>query len=149
MAANVVMISTTAVPDRVRGALSRWMIELTAGVYVGTMSARVRDELWSAVSDSIGDGAAVCVHPDGNEQGFIVRTAGERRRKVVDFDGPHLVQLSAFEEEGQPPPLPKGVTRRRRLAKPRIVNCGPHARGAVSGQTRSPGPPLTQEGGRQ
>ena len=76
MAFPLVMIATTAVPNHVRGALSRWMIEPVAGVYAGTMSARVRDELWSAVSASVGTGAALCVHPDDNEQGFTVRTAG-------------------------------------------------------------------------
>lgn len=107
--AKLVMIATTAVPNHVRGALSRWMIEPVAGVYVGTMSARVRDELWSAVSASVGDGAALCVHPDDNEQGFTVRTAGERRRAIVDFDGLQLVQLSALEgAEQEMPPIPEG-----------------------------------------
>ncbi|GAB7101621.1 type I-E CRISPR-associated endoribonuclease Cas2e [Thermobifida fusca] len=107
--AKLVMIATTAVPNHVRGALSRWMIEPVAGVYVGTMSARVRDELWSAVSASVGDGAALCVHPDDNEQGFTVRTAGERRRAIVDFDGLQLVQLSASEgAEQEMPPIPEG-----------------------------------------
>lgn len=105
---RLVLIATTAVPNHVRGALSRWMLEPVAGVYVGTMSARVRDELWSAVSASVGDGAAVCVHPDNNEQGFTIRTAGERRRTVVDFDGLQLVQLSALEAtEQEMTPIPK------------------------------------------
>ncbi|MEY9212255.1 type I-E CRISPR-associated endoribonuclease Cas2 [Thermobifida halotolerans] len=107
--ARLVVIATTAVPDHVRGALSRWMLEPVAGVYVGTMSARVRDELWSAVSASVGDGAAVCVHPDDNEQGFSMRTAGERRRTTIDFDGLQLVRLSALEEpEQQMPLIPEG-----------------------------------------
>lgn len=107
--ARLVMIATTAVPDHVRGALSRWMLEPVAGVYVGTMSARVRDELWSVVSASVGVGAAVCVHPDDNEQGFTIHTAGERRRTTVDFDGLQLIQLSALEEAAQEmPPIPEG-----------------------------------------
>ncbi|GAA3729680.1 CRISPR-associated protein Cas2 [Spinactinospora alkalitolerans] len=107
--ASVVVIATTAVPDHVRGALSRWMVEPVAGVYVGTMSARVRDELWSVVSDSVGDGAAVSVHPDDNEQGFSMRTAGERRRVVMDFDGLRLIQMSALEESApNTAPTPEG-----------------------------------------
>ena len=54
---NMVVISTTAVPDHVRGALTRWLTEPAPGLYVGTVSARVREGLWSAVAVSVGDGA--------------------------------------------------------------------------------------------
>ena len=77
----MVVISTTAVPEHVRGALTRWLTEPAPGLYVGTVSARVRDGLWSAVATSVGDGAAVCVHPAENEQRYLIRTAGKRRRK--------------------------------------------------------------------
>ncbi|WP_239331321.1 type I-E CRISPR-associated endoribonuclease Cas2e [Frankia sp. CiP3] len=91
--ASMIVISTTAVPDHVRGALSRWLVEPTAGLYVGTVSARVRDELWAAVAASVADGAAVCIHTAETEQGFNIRTAGERRRHVLDFDGLQLIGL--------------------------------------------------------
>ena len=94
---NMVVIATTAVPEHVRGALSRWMIEPSVGVYVGTMSARVREELWKVVSASVGTGAAVCMHPGDNEQGYEVLTAGERRREVVDWEGMSLVQMNPQE----------------------------------------------------
>jgi CRISPR-associated protein Cas2 len=94
---SMIVISTTAVPDYVRGSLSRWLIEPTPGLYVGTVSARVRDELWAAVSDSVGDGAAVCIHPANTEQGFLIKTAGQRRRRVTDFDGLQLIRV--FPEE--------------------------------------------------
>lgn len=93
------VLSTTAVPDHLRGALSRWLIEVMPGVYVGTVSARVRDELWSAVADTIGDGAAVLIHPDNTEQGFSLRTAGERRRQPADFDGLTLVRMTAIDHD--------------------------------------------------
>ncbi len=89
----MIVISTTAVPDHVRGALSRWLVEPTAGLYVGTVSARVRDELWAAVAASVADGAAVCIHPADTEQGFLIQTAGERRRHVIEFDGLQLIAL--------------------------------------------------------
>ncbi|MFC9084922.1 type I-E CRISPR-associated endoribonuclease Cas2e [Nocardiopsis dassonvillei] len=109
---SMVVIATTAVPDRVRGALSRWMTEPDAGLYVGTMNARVRQELWSAVSASVGDGAAVCLHTADNEQGYVVLTAGERRRQVLDFDGLQLIRLTAqVDEEEDPEWLPEAPER--------------------------------------
>jgi CRISPR-associated protein Cas2 len=95
--ASMIVLSTTAVPDHLRGALSRWLIEVMPGMYVGTVSARVRDELWKAVVGSVGDGAAVLVHPDNTEQGFSLRTTGDRRRQPVDFDGLTLVRMMAAE----------------------------------------------------
>ncbi|WP_225848246.1 type I-E CRISPR-associated endoribonuclease Cas2e [Streptomyces sp. HPF1205] len=90
---SLTVLATTAVPDHVRGALTRWMIEPTPGLYVGTLSARVRDELWTVIAASVSDGAAVLIHPAANEQGYALRTAGERRRIPVDFDGLTLVAL--------------------------------------------------------
>ncbi|WP_374224685.1 type I-E CRISPR-associated endoribonuclease Cas2e [Streptomyces sp. ISL-99] len=90
------VLHTTAVPEHVRGALTRWLIEPTPGMYVGTLSARVREALWAVVSDSLTDGAAVLIYPDSNEQGFTLKTAGERRRIPVDFDG---ITLIAFRPE--------------------------------------------------
>lgn len=90
----MVVLGATAVPDHLRGAISRWMIEVSPGLYVGTLSAKVRDELWSAASAEIGDGAAILMYPDNTEQGFSIRTAGERRRKPVDFDGLTLIAMN-------------------------------------------------------
>jgi|SRR5690606_37864625 len=100
--ASMVVISTTAVPDHVGGALSRWLIEPCPGLFVGTVSARVRDELWSAVSASVGDGMAVLIHPADNEQGFALRTSGQRRRHVMDFDGLQLIRFAAEVADNQP-----------------------------------------------
>lgn len=96
---NLVVISTTAVPDYVRGSLSRWLTEPAPGLYVGSISARVRDTLWEQVSEAVGDGAAVCVHPADNEQHYVVKTAGQRRRRTMDFDG---LQLIAFGDSNPP-----------------------------------------------
>jgi CRISPR-associated protein Cas2 len=92
---SLMVLALTAVPPSVRGAISRWLIEAAPGLYVGSVSARVRDELWMAIEDVIGDGAAVCAFPDDSEQGFSLRTAGDRRRETVDFDGLTLVKFRA------------------------------------------------------
>ena len=89
----MVVLATTAVPDRLRGALSRWFLEVAAGLYVGSVSARVRDEIWDLVSEVAGDGAAVLLYPDNTEQGYTIRTAGERRREPVDYDGLTLIRM--------------------------------------------------------
>lgn len=92
---SMLVIATTAVPDHLRGALSRWTTEVVPGIFVGTVSARVRDQLWDAVTEVVGDGAAVLVHPAPTEQGYAIRTAGTRRRVPMDFDGLTLMRMTA------------------------------------------------------
>ncbi|MEU5162261.1 type I-E CRISPR-associated endoribonuclease Cas2e [Streptomyces sp. NPDC020875] len=92
---SMLVLATTAVPDHLRGALSRWTTEVVPGIFVGTVSARVRDELWDAVTGTVGDGAAVLVHPAPTEQGYTIRTAGTRRRVPMDFDGLTLMRMTA------------------------------------------------------
>ncbi|MFE7356961.1 type I-E CRISPR-associated endoribonuclease Cas2e [Streptomyces sp. NPDC057543] len=91
---SMVVIATTAVPDHLRGALSRWTSEVVPGIFVGTVSARVRDELWSAVAETVGDGAALLIHPAPTEQGYALRTAGARRRVPMDFEGLTLIRMT-------------------------------------------------------
>ncbi|PRH79033.1 type I-E CRISPR-associated endoribonuclease Cas2 [Streptomyces solincola] len=91
---SMVVIATTAVPDHLRGALSRWTSEVTPGIFVGSVSARVRDELWRAVTETVGNGAALLIHPAPTEQGYAIRTAGTRRRLPVDFDGLTLIRMA-------------------------------------------------------
>lgn len=94
----MIVISATAIPDHLRGALTRWLLEVTPELYVGTVSARVRDELWASVVGCAEDGMAVLAYPADNEQGFELRTAGSRRREPIDFDG---LTLIAFRRESQ------------------------------------------------
>lgn len=88
-------IVLTAVPPNIRHALTRWMIEPAPGVFVGTMSARVRDELWTLIQNETHGGWGLLIYPDNTEQGFTIRTCGEDRRSIVDIGGMQLVALSA------------------------------------------------------
>ncbi|MFD3680383.1 type I-E CRISPR-associated endoribonuclease Cas2e [Streptomyces sp. NPDC058613] len=97
---SMAVIATTAVPDHLRGALSRWTTEVVPGIFVGTLSARVRDELWTSVAETVGDGQAVLIHPAQNEQGYALRTAGTRRRLPVDFDGLTLIRMTGATPPG-------------------------------------------------
>ncbi|MGW2227836.1 type I-E CRISPR-associated endoribonuclease Cas2e [Streptomyces formicae] len=96
--ASMIVLSATAVPDHLRGAFSRWLLEVTPELYVGTVSARVRDELWASVTACTEDGTAVLAYPSDNEQGFELRTAGAQRRRPTDFDG---LTLIAFRRESK------------------------------------------------
>lgn len=42
----MVVLVLTACPSGLRGDISRWMLEIAPGVFVGRLSTRVRERLW-------------------------------------------------------------------------------------------------------
>ncbi|GLY03977.1 type I-E CRISPR-associated endoribonuclease Cas2e [Actinoplanes sp. NBRC 101535] len=83
-----------AAAEGLRGHLTRWMVEIAAGVFVGNPSSRVRDRLWNLLSDRIHDGQVIMIEPAHNEQGWTVRTAGRDRLHPTDLDGLILMARS-------------------------------------------------------
>ncbi|MGW2479679.1 type I-E CRISPR-associated endoribonuclease Cas2e [Streptomyces sp. NPDC001571] len=68
------VIVLTNCPAGLRGFLTRWMLEISAGVFIGSPSARVRDILWEEIRTYSGQGRALLAHTTDNEQGFTFRT---------------------------------------------------------------------------
>ena len=89
----IVMILERVTPS-LRGEVTRWLIEVKAGVFVGWLSARVRDLLWDKVCQSKATGSATIIYSDNTEQGFSVRSAGDPSRRFVDFEGLFLAKSS-------------------------------------------------------
>lgn len=87
----MLVIVTESVPPRLRGYLSRWLLEVRAGVFVGDYSVRVREKLWKIVTEQIGEGNAVLAWSSPHESGFEFTTAGANCRIPVDWDGLPLV----------------------------------------------------------
>lgn len=78
-------------PPRLRGRLAVWLLEIRAGVYVGTYSKRTREMIWEQVTAMIGEGDAVIAWAAPVDAGFEFDTVGTNRRRPVDFDGLRLV----------------------------------------------------------
>lgn len=87
----MVVVVLIAAPPGLRGHLTRWMVEVQAGVFVGNPSVRVRDRFWTVLCQRINDGQAVMIESAANEQGWTVRTTGRDRWTPTDFDGLTLV----------------------------------------------------------
>ena len=92
------LIDLEAAPPRLRGMLSRWGIEVRAGLYVGSTGARARDAIWQKVESELGpDANAALVYDARNAQGFEVRTAGKNRREIADVDGLWLAKFHPLD----------------------------------------------------
>jgi len=87
------VIVVEAAPPRLRGRLAVWLVEVRAGVYLGSYGRRVREMIWGQVQAYIEDGNAVIAWSAPEDSGFAFDTCGKNRRIPVDLDGLRLVQF--------------------------------------------------------
>jgi len=90
------------------------MLEVSTGVFVGSVSAIVRDLLWEKCIAKKTAGRCCQLYRTNNEQGFAIRTHGDTTRTLVDLDGLTLVAVQNAEWER----LHKKRTSRTRGGKP-------------------------------
>lgn len=86
-------------PERLRGRLAVWLVEIRAGVYVGEYSVKVREMIWNHIEQGIQDGNAVLIWNTPTESGFDFLTLGKNRRMPVEMDGLKLVSFYPEEEK--------------------------------------------------
>jgi len=53
----------------------------------------VRERLWDKVCQSARGGGCIMIHDTNREQGFAIRSEGEARRGVEDFEGLSLIRI--------------------------------------------------------
>ena len=87
------------VPLRLRGELTRWLIEPRAGVFVGHVNAMVRDRLWQKCCNARGMGGVIQMWSTNNEQHFTMRMNGDTSRQIVELEGLQFIQLPFAEDE--------------------------------------------------
>ena len=116
----MIVIVLTACPAGLRGQLTRWLLEIAPGVFVGHVSARVRGHLWSRVCELASTGRALMVYQSRTEQrlAFEVHNHDWTPR---DYDGLSLMMRpqtsgsgDTYGRPGQPPPEKWSIAARRR-----------------------------------
>lgn len=90
----MIVVTLTDCPPKLRGDLSKWLMEINTGVYVGKLSARVREELWSRICENISHGRATMVYSANNEQGMEFRIHNTSW-EPVDYEGLTLIRRPA------------------------------------------------------
>jgi CRISPR-associated protein Cas2 len=89
----MMLIILENVPISLRGELSRWMLEPKPGVFVGDVSAVVRNELWKKCQKNIGNGGVLQIWSMNTEQGFAMRAFGDTKREIIDTEGLQLIRV--------------------------------------------------------
>ncbi len=117
----MVVLVLSACPPGLRGFLTRWMLEISAGVFVGTVSKRVRDLMWDRTVTMTRSGRAIMVFTARNEQGLSFRVHGHHW-EPIDIDGITLMlrptrerPVGAQNAAGSPTPPRTGWSKASRL----------------------------------
>ena len=84
---------------KLRGELTKWLMEVKPGVFAGKISAMVRQRLWNKVEESDRLTGAVMLYSMNNEQGFEMQMCGDPTRKVVEINGLQLIAMEHKEQE--------------------------------------------------
>jgi len=87
----VTVIVLTHCPAGLRGFLTRWLWEISPGVFIGGPTARVREVLWEEVTQYAGKGRALMAYSINNEQGFAFETH-EHTWRPTDHEGLVLIR---------------------------------------------------------
>lgn len=85
------IIVLTDCPPKLRGDLTKWLIEINTGVYVGRVNPRVREGLWRRVIENLKHGRATMVYRSNNEQHMEFRVHNTTWQPV-DFEGITLMR---------------------------------------------------------
>jgi len=84
------VITLKKVPQALRGDLTKWMQEITTGVYIGNFNTKVREKLWKRVKENVKDGEATLSFSYRNELGYQFDTHNTSFSNI-DMDGISLV----------------------------------------------------------
>lgn len=79
------------VPTGLRGELTRWLLEVKAGVFVGNVSTLVREKLWDKVCSKCNGGTCLMIHNSQGEQGYHIDFWGAANRIVTEWEGLQLM----------------------------------------------------------
>lgn len=98
------VIVVAACPVGLRGHLTRWLLEIAPGVFVGKISARVRELMWQRVVEMVRTGRAIMVHTANNEQGLAFQVH-DHNWEPIDIEGITLM-LRPAAQPAAPAPEP-------------------------------------------
>lgn len=98
----VVMI-LEKVPTSLKGELSRWLTEIKPGVFLGHVSALVREALFERCCARMRDGGVIMIAPAQTEQGFRIRSAGNLSKEIIEHEGLYLTRRREVHAEAEDP----------------------------------------------
>jgi CRISPR-associated protein Cas2 len=82
----MMVLVLSACPAGLRGHLTRWLLEISPGVFVGNVTRRVRELMWEETVANIHGGRAILVWQSNTEQRLSFLVHGHQW-EPTDFEG--------------------------------------------------------------
>lgn len=97
----MVVVILILAPESTKGVVSRYLMEISSGVFIGNIKANIREELWDFVRGNLGKGSLIMAHSDNSVMGHQIRTQNINKRTMKSLDGIELIYIenSATEKE--------------------------------------------------
>lgn len=106
----MLVVTVTDCPAALKGDLTKWLLEINAGLYVGKVNARIREKIWARVKAGCKQGRAVMVYSAGNEQRLDFKVVGSAW-EPIDFDGLKLMMRPNQARQKTSPELKAGFSK--------------------------------------
>jgi CRISPR-associated endoribonuclease Cas2 subtype I-E len=99
----VTVIVLAACPVGLRGHLTRWLLEISPGVFVGKINSRVRNLMWTRITEMVKTGRAIMVYGADNEQGLAFKVHAHDwvpvDAQAAEWGTLHLRRCSGFQTQ--------------------------------------------------
>jgi CRISPR-associated protein Cas2 len=76
-----------------RGELTRWLLEVHSGVFIGHINARIREKLWEKCISKNPAGGVLQAWSSNTEQRFQMRISGDTSRWIDNNEGLQLIKI--------------------------------------------------------
>lgn len=96
---TVVVIEAVSTPAACHGVIARYLPRVGVGLYVGSLTARVRDILWDVACGEATRGSLTMIIPDSSPQGFELRGHGHPKSWLSDWDGLVFLRLPLTKDD--------------------------------------------------
>ena len=106
----MMVLVLSACPQGLRGSLTKWLYEVSSGVFVGNVNARIRTSLWDEIKEQSGTGRAILIWSSDGEQRMRFAVKGHTWTPV-DSDGLTLMRRPAAPQGRYSSQMRKGWSR--------------------------------------
>lgn len=74
-------------PASVKGVVSRYLNEISTGVYIGNMAKSMQEEIWGFIRGNIGRGTGIIAKSNNSVIGYEIETINMSPKEIISKDG--------------------------------------------------------------
>lgn len=90
---QMVVIISSSINTQLRGYITRFLYEVSTGIYIGNLSRRVSDLLWNHITtESELKGNATMIRTTDNEQGYEISMHNNSSKSIISLDGLQIIE---------------------------------------------------------